>query len=233
MAPRGRYPSCIPPARGNGRSWTSGWISAHGLARDLSAAIHGLHGSAPRSFALRWSDVGLHRVLRITAPDAAPVIDLAPSLQFRMPRLSGPAAPWERPRRDDGGHRARRGGRAGPRRQEGRAAHHPPQVLRRQEADPKGPSMLDPHRAAIGGWLGAEAAITAVNVPARPKARHPERFTDTHRRIIRRMVKTWREERAERAMRCGTQALGPCPPQRLPGRSAASDGRATRRGSLP
>ena len=222
----------LPPGgmAGPGRPVGSPRMASRGTCR---RAIHGLHGSAPRSFALPMvrrrppSGAPDHRARRRAGhgpralapiPDAAALgagggAGAAPSRRWRPSRSTGWPC-WSAPP-----------GRA--------SGAHPPQALRRREADPKRPSMLDPHRAAIGGWLDAEAAITAVDVPARLKARHPERFTDTHRRIIRRMVKTWREERAERAMRCGTQALGPCPPQRPPGRSAASDGRATRRVSLP
>ena len=80
-------------------------------------------------------------------------------------------------------------------------------LYRRVKPIPERPSMLDPLRGAIDGWLDAEPAITAVEVLARLKAGHPDRFTDAHLRTIQRAVKVWREEQAKRVIRCGTEAL--------------------------
>ena len=89
---------------------------------------------------------------------------------------------------------------------EQRPIHRRP--YKRVKAIPRRPSMLDPHRGAIDGWLDAEPAITAVEVLARLKARHPDRFTDVHLRTVQRAVKVWREEQAKRVIRCGTEVLG-------------------------
>ena len=88
---------------------------------------------------------------------------------------------------------------------EQRPIHRRP--YRRVKPIPKRPSMLDPHRGTIETWLDAEPAITAVDVLARLRACHPDRFAETHLRTIQRMVKTWREEQAKRVIRCGTEAL--------------------------
>lgn len=72
---------------------------------------------------------------------------------------------------------------------------------------PKRPSKLDPHRSEIDGWLDSEPAITAVEVLARLRARHPDRFTEKHLRSTQKLVRAWRADQAKRVIRCGTAAL--------------------------
>jgi hypothetical protein len=72
---------------------------------------------------------------------------------------------------------------------------------------PKRPSMLDAHRGEIDVWLDAEPAITAVEVLARLRARHPDRFTEKHLRTAQRMVRAWRADQATRLIQSGTAAL--------------------------
>jgi hypothetical protein len=72
---------------------------------------------------------------------------------------------------------------------------------------PKRPSKLDPHRSEIDGWLDSEPAITAVEVPARLRARYPDRFTEKHLRSTQRLVKAWRADQAMRVIRSGTATL--------------------------
>jgi hypothetical protein len=105
---------------------------------------------------------------------------------------------------------------------ERRAIHRRP--CRRVKPIPKRPSMLDPHRDEIGAWLDDQPAMTAVDVPGRLKARHPDRFTDDHLRTAQRLVKAWRADQATRIIRCGTASLeapgtngitAPAPPPRI------------------
>ena len=86
-----------------------------------------------------------------------------------------------------------------------RAIHRRP--YRRVKPIPKRPSMLDPHRAEIEAWLEAQPEMTAVDVLARLRARHPDRFADVHLRTVQRAVKIWREQQARRVIRRGTEVL--------------------------
>jgi hypothetical protein len=88
---------------------------------------------------------------------------------------------------------------------EGREIHRRP--YRRVKPVPKRPSMLDPHRADIEAWLEAQPAMTAVEVLARLKQRHPDRFTDRHLRTAQRMVKAWRALEARKIIHSATAAL--------------------------
>ena len=67
--------------------------------------------------------------------------------------------------------------------------------------------MLDPNRAEIEAWLEAQPETTAVDVLARLKERHSERFADVHLRTTQRLVKAWRAAQAARMIRCGTATL--------------------------
>ena len=67
--------------------------------------------------------------------------------------------------------------------------------------------MLDPHRADIEAWLDAQAALTGIEVLARLKERHPDRFTDNHLRTVQRMVKAWRALEAKKIIHSATAAL--------------------------
>ncbi|WP_297971624.1 ISNCY family transposase [uncultured Amaricoccus sp.] len=91
------------------------------------------------------------------------------------------------------------------RRGEQRPIHCRP--YRRVKPIPKRPSMLDAHRCEIDLWLDAEPEITAVEVLARLRARHPDRFTEKHLRTVQRMVRAWRADQATRLIRSGTAAL--------------------------
>ncbi len=73
---------------------------------------------------------------------------------------------------------------------ERREIHRRP--FRRVKPIPRRPSMLDPHRADIEGWLEAQPALTGIEVLARLKQHHPGPFTDRNLRTIQRMVKSWR-----------------------------------------
>jgi hypothetical protein len=88
---------------------------------------------------------------------------------------------------------------------EQRAIHRRP--YRRVKPIPQRPSMLEPHREEVAGWLDAEPTITAVEVLAKLKRRYPDRFGEKHLRTIQRTVKAWRAEQAKRVIRCGTAAL--------------------------
>ena len=88
---------------------------------------------------------------------------------------------------------------------EQRPIHRRP--YRRVKPSPKRPSKLDPHRSEIDGWLDSEPAITAVEVLARLRARHPDRFTEKHLRSTQKLVRAWRADQAKRVIRCGTAAL--------------------------
>ncbi len=76
---------------------------------------------------------------------------------------------------------------------------------------PKRPSMLEPHRLEIEAWLDAQPAMTAVDVLARLKDRHPDRFNASHLRTMQRLVKAWRADQAARIVRHGMEALTPLP----------------------
>ncbi len=78
---------------------------------------------------------------------------------------------------------------------------------RRVKPIPKRPSLLDPHRADIEDWLEAQPAMTAVEVLARLKQLHPDRFTDNHLRTVQRMVKSWRALEAKKIIHSATAAL--------------------------
>ena len=88
---------------------------------------------------------------------------------------------------------------------ERRAIHRRP--YRRVKPIPKRPSMFDPNRAEIEAWLEAQPEMTAVDVLARLKERHSERFADVHLRTTQRLVKAWRAEQAKRMIRLGATAL--------------------------
>ena len=72
---------------------------------------------------------------------------------------------------------------------------------------PRRPSLLDPYRADIETWLEAQPAMTAVEVLARLKQRHPDMFTDNHLRTTQRTVKAWRALEAKKIIRSATAEL--------------------------
>ncbi len=88
---------------------------------------------------------------------------------------------------------------------EHREIHRRP--YRRVKPIPKRASMLDPHRADIEAWLEAQPALTGIEVRARLKQRHPDRFTDNHLRTVQRMVKAWRALEARKIIRSATASL--------------------------
>ena len=81
--------------------------------------------------------------------------------------------------------------------------------------------MLDPHRAEIEAWLEARPEMTAVDVLARLRARHPDRLAGVHLRTMPRLVKAWRAEQARRMIRLGATAPTLPPGPRSGGSAAA------------
>ena len=67
--------------------------------------------------------------------------------------------------------------------------------------------MLEPHRIEIEAWLDAQPAMTVVDVLARLKDRHPDRFKASHLRTIQRLVKKWRADQAARIVHYGVTTL--------------------------
>ena len=62
------------------------------------------------------------------------------------------------------------------------------------------PSMLDPHVAAIEGWLVAEPRLTALTILSRLSASHPSEFGPPQQTTIQRLLKTLRAKTAGQAM---------------------------------
>ena len=86
---------------------------------------------------------------------------------------------------------------------------------RRTKPIPKRPSMFEPCRAEIEAWLDAEPAMTAVDVLARLRDRHPGHFTNTHLRTLQRLVKAWRADQATRIVHHGTATLTLVPAEKV------------------
>jgi hypothetical protein len=88
---------------------------------------------------------------------------------------------------------------------EQRPTHRRP--YRRRKPVPKRPSMLDDVRDQMQVWLDREPAISALDVLARLKMAHPERFTDKHLRTVQRAVKAWRGRQARRIIMQSSMAV--------------------------
>ena len=82
---------------------------------------------------------------------------------------------------------------------------------RRVKPIPARLSMFQPHHIEIETWLDAQPAMTAVDVLARLKDRHPDRFKASRLRIMQRLVKGWRADQAARIVRHEMEALTPLP----------------------
>lgn len=70
--------------------------------------------------------------------------------------------------------------------------------------------MLDPHVAAIEGWLAAEPQLTALTILGRLSERHPDQFGPRQHSIVQRLLK------ALRIMAAG-QIIAAQPPTQPPG----------------
>jgi hypothetical protein len=78
----------------------------------------------------------------------------------------------------------------------------------------KRPSMIDPLRERIHGWLEAEPGFSAQAVLARLTAVAPARFKDTQLRTVQRAVKAWRVQSARAILLTGAGTLAPTPTPR-------------------
>lgn len=90
---------------------------------------------------------------------------------------------------------------------ERRPTHRRP--YRRTKPIPKRPSILDPYRDQVHGWLEAEPALTGLDVLSRLIDLAPETFARKHLRTTQRLVKAWRADQARRVILCATSALAP------------------------
>ena len=79
---------------------------------------------------------------------------------------------------------------------EPRATHRAPK--RRYKTRVRMPSMLDPHVAAIEGWLAAEPQLTALMILGRLSERHPEQFGPPQHSIVQRLLKALRTKAPQR-----------------------------------
>jgi len=79
---------------------------------------------------------------------------------------------------------------------EPRATHR--RAKRRYKTRVRMPSKLDPHVAAIEGWLAAEPQLTALAIVGRLSERHPEQFGKKQHSIVQRLLKALRRKAAER-----------------------------------
>jgi hypothetical protein len=76
------------------------------------------------------------------------------------------------------------------------------------------PSKLDPHLAAIKGWLAAEPQLTALAIARRLAAIDPATFSDKQHSIVQRLLRSLRRKAAETVIVVATQhasTLGPGP----------------------
>ena len=79
-----------------------------------------------------------------------------------------------------------------------RATHR--QAKRKYKTRVRMPSKLDPHLAAIEGWIAAEPQITALAIVARLAAIDPATFGDRQHSIVQRFPKALRRKAAEAAI---------------------------------
>ncbi|MCK1553530.1 transposase family protein [Bradyrhizobium sp. 183] len=59
------------------------------------------------------------------------------------------------------------------------------------------PSKLDPHIAAIEGWLGTQPQLTALAIVDRLREKHPEEFGTRQHSIVQRLLRALRRKMAE------------------------------------
>jgi hypothetical protein len=90
---------------------------------------------------------------------------------------------------------------------EPRPTHRRPK--RRYKTRMRMPSMLDPHVAAIEGWLASEPQLTALAILGRLSERHPDQFGPPQHSIVQRLLKALRIKAA--------QQIIAQPPTRPPG----------------
>jgi hypothetical protein len=96
------------------------------------------------------------------------------------------------------------------------------------------PSMLDPHVAAIEGWLAVEPQLTALAIVGRLSERYPEQFCTKQHSIVQRLLRALRKKAADRLMAEISQST-PTSAARLPGAvdGAACDGHSAPPQPLP
>jgi len=81
---------------------------------------------------------------------------------------------------------------------EPRATHRKPK--RRYKTRMRMPSKLDPHLAAIEGWLATEPQITALVIVRRLAGIDPTTFSDSQHSIVQRLLRSLRRKSAETAL---------------------------------
>lgn len=59
------------------------------------------------------------------------------------------------------------------------------------------PSKLDPHIAAIEGWLAEQPQLTALAIVSRLSETHPEEFRTRQHSIVQRLLRALRQRTAE------------------------------------
>ncbi|MCK1345154.1 hypothetical protein IVA99_05885 [Bradyrhizobium sp. 162] len=59
------------------------------------------------------------------------------------------------------------------------------------------PSKLDPHIAAIEGWLAEQPQLTALTIVGRLSETHPEEFGARQHSIVQRLLRALRQKTAE------------------------------------
>lgn len=115
---------------------------------------------------------------------------------------------------------------------EPRATHRRPK--RRYKTRVRMPSMLDPHVAAIEGWLAAEPQLTALTILGRLSERHPDQFGPRQHSIVQRLLKALRIKAAQQMIASqpptsppgavdGSGCVGPDPTTAPPSEHAAID----------
>src|SRR3982074_676350 len=62
------------------------------------------------------------------------------------------------------------------------------------------PSKLDPHIAAIEGWLAEQPQLTALAIVGRLREKYPEEFGARQHSIVQRLLRTLRRKAAEQML---------------------------------
>lgn len=78
---------------------------------------------------------------------------------------------------------------------EPRATHR--RTRRPYKARVRMPSKLDPHIAAIEGWLAEQPQMTALAIVGRLSETHPEEFGARQHSIVQRLLRAFRQKTAE------------------------------------
>jgi hypothetical protein len=79
------------------------------------------------------------------------------------------------------------------------------------------PSKLDPHLAAIEGWLAAEPQLTALAIVRRLAAIDPATFSDNQHSIVQRLLRSLRRKAAETVIAIATQQASTLRPRPVDG----------------